>query len=234
MTLALIAALPAELRPLTRGWQRRDTSQGPIFLGHIGDLDAVAACAGMGAAAVTRACERVLALENRAAGNIDTLVSIGFAGSLSCGLRPPDAASVREVIDAATGERFPTDHPTGDLPAHRLITLDHVAGPREKSSLALQYQAVLVDMEAATVARLARARSLRFLCVKAVTDAPSDKLPDFSPFITADGQLRIPSLLVWALVHPQSWSPLRRLARNSARAAAELANFLPRCLAPPR
>lgn len=234
MTLALIAALPAELRPLTRGWQRRDTPQGPIFLGRIGDHESVAACAGMGAAAVTRACERVLALENRGAIPIDTLVSIGFAGSLSCGLRPPDATSVREVIDAVTGEHFPTDHALGDLPAHRLITLDHVAGSSEKSSLALQYQAVLVDMEAATVARLARARGLRFLCVKAITDAPSDHLPDFSPFITADGQLRIPALVAWALVHPQSWASLRRLARNSARAATELANSLPHCLVPPR
>ena len=218
MTIALIAALPAELKPLVVGWERRNG----VYHGRLGDRDAAAACAGMGAAAATRACASVLAT-----GPIDTFISVGYAGSLSCGLQTGSAYAVREVIDAATGERFLCDYPQGQ----RLITLSSIAGPDEKRQLALKYQAVMVDMEAAAVARFARARNLGFCAFKSVTDGPSDKLPDFARFTGADGQLRLPALLAWAAVHPGSWSALRHLARNSNVAAQQLAFFVPRCLA---
>lgn len=216
MTLALIAAFPGELRPLVRGWTR----SGPLFSGRIGPRDAVAIAAGMGAAAATRACEALLARHP------DTLVSIGFAGSLSCGLRPPDAVPVREVIDARTGERFLTDSSPGDPAGQRLVTLDRVADPAEKRRLAETHQAALVDMEAAAVARFARHHHLRFLCFKAVTDGPNDRLPDFNRFTRPDGQLRTPALIAYAALHPLSWSPLRRLGRNSHLASRRLAILL--------
>ncbi len=211
--IGIIAAFHSELKPLVRGWQRR----GPLWLGRIGRCEAVAACGGMGSAAAARAGEQILA-----SGPVDTLVSIGFAGSLSCGLKPPEACAVREVVDAATGERFPTP----DADGQRLITLGHIAGPAEKRRLAEQYQAVLVDMEAAAVARLARRHSLRFFCFKAVTDGPNDQLPDFNRFTGGDGRLRLPALLLHSLTHPRTWPPLLRLARSSSAAAAELTPFL--------
>jgi adenosylhomocysteine nucleosidase len=225
-TIAIVAALPSEIAPLIRGWSR----SGSVFQGRIGDRDIFAATAGMGPAAVTRACEAAHA----AAPSIDTLISVGYAGSLSCGLRPPDACAIREVIDAGTGERFPADllaSPDPDaIKPQRLVTFDRVADPAEKRRLAEQHQATLVDMEAAAVARFARTHHLRFLCFKAVTDGPNDRLPDFNRFTTPGGQLRIPSLVAWALVHPGSWGPLRRLGQNSRLAARELSNFLSRSL----
>jgi adenosylhomocysteine nucleosidase len=230
-SLALIAALPAELKPLlvvgsARGWQKR----GPLFHGRIGSTEAVAIAAGMGAAAATHACAAILA-----AGSIDTLVSVGYAGSASCGLTPPQACAVREVIDAATGECFATDLPTapapGQLKPQRLITLDRVASPDEKRRLAAQHQAVLVDMEAAAVARFARDHNLRFLCFKAVTDGANDKLPDFNRFTGADGQLRMPAFLAYLARHPQYWGAVRTLASNSRAASRELANLVHRFFA---
>ncbi|MGB6131861.1 MAG: hypothetical protein WBG54_08775 [Acidobacteriaceae bacterium] len=224
--IGIVAAFHSELRPVVRGWERR----GSVWLGRIGPVEVRAACAGMGSAAVTRACDQIIGCPTSARGSqpweqpIDTLVSVGFAGSLSCGLKPPEACAVREVIDAATGERFPTLDPDGQ----RLITLDHVADPLEKRRLAEKFQAVLVDMEAAAVARFARSHSLGFSCVKAVTDGPNDQLPDFNRFTGPDGQLRLPALILHALTHPQTWSPLRRLARNSSAAAEELAVFMSR------
>jgi adenosylhomocysteine nucleosidase len=215
--IGMVAALPGELKPLVRGWQRR----GPVFVGRIGDSEIVAACAGMGADAVTRACEQVLA-----SGSIDALASVGWAGSLSCGLKPPEAVAVREVIDARSGERFST----ADAQGQRLITIDHVVAAPEKRSLAMQYQAALVDMEAAAVARCARVGNLPFLCFKAVSDGPNDNLPDFNLFTGADGQLRMPALVAWALLHPQYWAAFGRLGKNSRLAAEELAKLSTRCL----
>ena len=216
--IGLVAALPGELAPLVRGWQKR----GRLRLGRIGNHEAVATCAGMGAAAATRACQSLL----DAGGPVDTLVSLGYAGSLSCAIKPPQACSIREVIEAGSGERF-AGNPEGEL----LVTLDRVAGPAEKRQLAERHQAVLVDMEAAAVARFARAHGLRFLCFKAVSDGPTDKLPDFNRFTGSDGQLRIPALAFWAATHPHSWSAFWRLGNNSHRAAAELAILVSRSLA---
>lgn len=224
--IGIVAAFHSELKPLVRGWERH----GSLWLGRLGPVEVRAACAGMGSAAATRACRQVIECPTSARDSqtweepIDTLVSMGFAGSLSCGLKPPEACAVREVVDAASGERFATDSSDGQ----RLVTLDHVADPAEKRRLAEQYQAVLVDMEAAAVARFARGRGLRFLCFKAVTDGPNDLLPDFSRFTSPDGQLRLPALLLHAFAHPRTWSPLRRLARNSRAAAHELTPFLSR------
>ncbi|MFZ0631515.1 MAG: hypothetical protein WAM56_09525 [Acidobacteriaceae bacterium] len=228
-TVAIVAALPSELQPLTRGWPRF----GGVLRGRIGGHTIVAAASGMGASAVTRACEAVLtAAPNDAP--IDTLISIGYAGSLSCGLRPPDACAIREVIDAATGERFPTellpDPSAAPIKPQRLVTRDRVADPQEKRRLAEQFQATLVDMEAAAVARFACSHNLRFLCYKAVTDGPNDLLPDFNRFTTSEGQLRMSSLIAWALVHPGSWGTLRRLGQDSRQAAQELSNFVSRIL----
>ncbi|HEX4039604.1 MAG TPA: hypothetical protein VHX37_16220 [Acidobacteriaceae bacterium] len=216
--IGIVAAFPGELKPLVRHWRRHDHT----FRGHIGSIQVAAACSGMGPAAVARAVEHVLA-----PGGVDTLVSIGWAGSLSCGLRAPEAVSVREVIDDASGERFPTASGEGQ----RLVTFDHVANQEEKRQLAEQYEATLVDMEAAAVARIARDRGLAFLCFKAVTDGPNDKLPDFNRFIGEQGQVHVPSLARWAALHPSHWGPMRRLGKNSRLAAQELANFLSRSLA---
>lgn len=221
--IGIVAAFPGEIKPLVHSWPRHDHT----FRGHIGSIQVAAACAGMGAAAVARACEHVLA-----PGGVDTLVSIGWAGSLSCGLRPPEAVSVREVIDDATGERFPTVPIEGEDQGQRLVTLGRVAGQDEKRALAEKYQATLVDMEAAAVARIARERGLAFLCFKAVTDGPNDKLPDFNRFIGEHGQIHVPSLARWAALHPSHWGPMRRLGKNSRLAAQELAHFVVRSLAP--
>ncbi|HSY00991.1 MAG TPA: hypothetical protein VK819_02520 [Acidobacteriaceae bacterium] len=216
--IAIVAALPAELKPLAQKWQHH----GPIFSGRLGCGDAVAACAGMGASAVTRACEQLLAT-----GPLDALVSIGWAGSLSCGLQVTSAYAIREVIDAATGEVFPTP----DADGQRLITLDHVADIREKRELAYKHQAVMVDMEAATVARLAQSHGLAFHCFKAVTDGPNDNLPDFNRFTAPDGHLRMPAFLAYASVHPHYWGPLARLGKNSRLAANALSHFVHRFFA---
>lgn len=218
--IALIAALPSELRPLLHHWTRH----GKITTGHIGTLDAVAIAAGMGEAAVTRACEAVLASEP------DTLISLGYAGSLSCGLRAPDAVPVHEIIDARTGEIFEADPPPhpliNGLKARRLVTLDHVANPEEKRQLAEKHQATLVDMEAATVARFAKAHNLGFLCFKAVTDGPNDELPDFNRFTSPDGRLRTAAFAAYALFHPRYWRILGELEKNSHAAARHLADFV--------
>ncbi|HYK34457.1 hypothetical protein [Alloacidobacterium sp.] len=218
--VGIIAALPGELKPLIRGWQQRRS----LYFGRIGETECIAIAGGMGAEAAARACELVLAEDK-----LDALVSIGWAGALSCGLKPRTACAIYDVIDSATGERFVTDFPTGQ----RLLTLDHVACHDEKRELAEKYKAPLVDMEAATVARIAAARDLAFFCFKGISDGANDKLPNFNRFLGKDGQLRMPLFITYALLHPKYWPALRQLDTQSQAAARNLASIVTESLRRP-
>ena len=107
-----------------------------------------------------------------------------------------------------------------------LVTAPGVADAAEKQRLASTYQAGLVDMEAAGVARLAAMRGIPFYCVKGVSDGYSDKLPDFNRFISADGQFRLLRFVVFALFRPWRWPALMRMGENSTRAARAMAALL--------
>ena len=216
--IAIIAALPGELKPLVRGWTREKSN---IWTGSIAGHDAIAIAGGIGSSSATRAAEVALSQ-----GRPDALVSYGWAGALTCALKPPGAHSITEIIDNGTGRRFPTRSPHGT----RLVTFDRVARPYEKRHLAETHQSVLVDMEAAAVAGFAAENNIPFYCFKGISDAWDDILPDFSRFISADGRLRMPSFLAHAAFHPAYWGSLARIGRNSTAAAANLAGLLSKSL----
>jgi adenosylhomocysteine nucleosidase len=225
--IGIIAALPAELAPLIQDWPITDgVSTGQLQLPDGTTAAIHATAAGMGAAAATRAFAQLTA----AVLHLDAVVSYGWAGALTCAIKPPDAFQVSEVIDSRTGEHFPTASAPSLI---RLVTLDHVARDNEKRPLAERYQAVLVDMEAATIARLAHAHSIPFLCLKAISDGYTDILPDFNRFLDPQGQLRLPAFIAHALLRPRYWPPLVRLGKNSKQAAQKLAVALPACLTAP-
>jgi adenosylhomocysteine nucleosidase len=212
-----VAALPGELKPLVRGWSRGADG---VWRGRIGEAECFAAAEGMGAAAATRGLGRVVA----AAGSLDAVLSLGWAGALTAEVRAPEAFVVGEVIESRTGER------TWLGSGPRLVTAERFVPCAEKPLLAERYGAALVDMEAATVARLAAARGIGFLCVKAVSDDAAEELPDFSRFTGADGQLRMAAFLGHVMLRPRYWRALKLLGINSKRAAEGLAARVPECL----
>jgi len=219
--IGIVAALPGELKPLVSAWKKLDKN---VWTGVVAGHECMAVAGGMGADAATRACERIFA-----AGPVDELMSVGWAGALSCGLKPPEVCGVSEVVDTRTGERFLT----GQKEGCRLVTLDHVAGVAEKRRLAESYRAVMVDMEAATVGRLALARNVPFLCCKGISDAATDVLPDFSKFISSKGQLRMAAFLAHVALRPRYWRNLARMGSNSQRAAVALRGLIEEMLARP-
>ncbi len=219
--IGIVAALEGELKPLVSGWRRLD---GEAWSGVVAGCECMAVAAGMGVGAATRACERIFS-----AGRVDALMSVGWAGALSCGVKPPGAYEVREVVDTRTGERFFTGQEQG----LRLVTLDHVAGVAEKRRLAERYRAVLVDMEAATVARQAQLRKVVFLCCKGISDGATDVLPDFSRFISAEGQMRMGAFLAHIAVRPRYWKNLARMGMNGQKAAAGLVGLIEEVLTRP-
>ena len=214
---AFIAALPAELKSLVAGW-RHQRRNGVDLWHHRDDNLYVAACAGMGQDAATRAFAEV-----EADAPIDLVFSLGWAGALRSGTAPGSAHNVAGVIDTRTGERFRCDAESGSL---WLVTSPTVAGEAEKLRLAETYAASLVDMEAAAIARLAAARGIPFYAIKGVSDSLNDPLPDFNPFLAPNGRLRTARFTLYALLHPRYWPALARMGENSKKAARAIRDVL--------
>ena len=222
--IGIIAAMPGELKPLVQGWKQLRASHGEAaWQGTIDSTVCIAVCAGMGKQAAERACG--IAAEDAP---LNALVSVGWAGALSCGMQPGSAYVMNEVVDAATGEEFATSSPPRErnAPPLKLVTVDHVAHAEEKRRLGTQYQAVLVDMEAATVARLARRQGIAFYCLKAVSDVAGEILPDFSRYTDNQGQLQLAALLAHVAIRPRYWPGLARMGKNGRSGAVAIAAAL--------
>jgi adenosylhomocysteine nucleosidase len=222
--IGIIAAMPGELKPLVQGWKQLRASHGEAaWQGTMESTTCIAVCAGMGKEAAARAC--ALAAQQ---GPLDALVSIGWAGGLSCGMQPGSAYVVNEVVDGVTGESFPTSFPSHqeNIVALKLVSIDHVAQAAEKRRLAETFRAVMVDMEAVTVARIARHQGLGFYCLKAVSDVATETLPDFSAYTDNLGQLRLPALLAHVAIRPRFWPGLARIGQNGRKGAIAIAAAL--------
>jgi adenosylhomocysteine nucleosidase len=238
--VAIIAAMPAELKPLVRGWkhERREIpNAGAVHVWRHENGEWIAACAGAGQQAATRAFA-----EAEKDGPLTSAISIGWVGALSAIYAPGRAYRVSGVIDSLTGERFVVQERELGLQAHPsdknkdvarvghpelwLVTSPIVADGAEKQRLASAYKAALVDMEAAAVARLADMRGIPFSCYKGVSDGFSEDLLDFNRFISRDGQFQMGRLLLYVLPRPWHWPALIRMGENGRKASQSIRELL--------
>ncbi len=222
MRIGIIAALPGELKPLVKGWERLPIVKGSgirMWQTQIAGADVVAVCAGMGSAAARRAFTAAEFL-----GPLDAVYSVGWAGATDQQFVPEACYVVSQVIDAQTGERF--ECALQSQSRLRLVTAPHVANAMEKQRLWRSYEAGMVDMEAVAVARLAQMREIPFSCVKAISDEHSADLPDLNPFIDAQGQMKMGAFLGYIALHPRYLPALVSLGMHSAVASKHLAKAL--------
>ena len=213
MRIGIIAALPGELKPLVRGWESRKAGNGTRAWTRRADGDEwIAACSGMGADAARRAFA-----EAEADGKLEMVLSVGWAGAVIPELQPGEVRALSVIVDAQTGERF---HLTDGPRSLAVVTLAQVADAEEKLRVRNSYpNAAMVDMEAATIARLAQMRGIPVACIKGVSDGASSKLPDLSPFVDSMGRLRMGPLLCSVALRPVQWPMLAQLGRDSSKAA---------------
>ena len=216
--VAIIAAMPGELKPLVRGWPH--STRGNIHFWGLRNEEEewIVACAGAGLDSATRAFAGI-----EDGGPIDLVLSIGWAGALTAECKAGEAYNMAGVYDARTGERFNCDAGAG---SQWLVTSPRVADQAEKRRLAGTYKAALVDMEAVGIARLATMRGIPFYCIKGVSDSLEDKLPDFNRFIDTGGQFQTPKFVLFALLRPWIWPALIQMGENSKKASQSIAERL--------
>ena len=216
--VAIIAAMPGELKPLVEGWPHSTRNGIHFWAQRTREEEWIAACAGVGQTAATRA---FAAIED--GGPIDLVFSVGWAGALRAQIAAGTAYNLAGVIDIRTGERFYCEAGAGGL---WLVTSPRVAGRDEKRRMAATYDAALVDMEASAVARMAAMRDIPFYAIKGVSDGLNDRLPDFDPFLRPDGGFRLLSFALLSLLRPWYWPALIRMGENSRRASRNIENAL--------
>jgi adenosylhomocysteine nucleosidase len=222
---AIVAAMPGELKPLVRGWRHEKRNRVHLWRWSAGQTEWVAACAGVGQNAAVRALKEI-----ERDGPVASIFSVGWAGALRDDREPGKAYRVRGVVDLPTNTRLATSPIAATAgnsktagPDIWLATATKVVTQAEKQYIAISYYADLVDMEAIAIARVAKARGVAFHCIKGVSDGAEDKLPDFNPFLTADGRFKQARFIVFALFHPRYWQALKQMGENSKKAAENIA-----------
>lgn len=217
--IAIIAALPRELRTLVAGWpaHRPSASDGcDIFESE----HAIAVCAGMGASRARYAAQ--VAAD---AGPLSMMISAGYAGALDRLVARGTVHWAAYVLDGETGDRYDTaDAGPG------LLTVDRVLSADAKAAAGRTFGAGMVDMEAAAVAGAARGLNVPFRAVKAITDAVGDGLPDISAFVGPQGQFLERAYVAHLLTRPWLLPQAIQMGRRSAVCSRLLAQELEKAI----
>jgi adenosylhomocysteine nucleosidase len=235
----VVFALDREARPFCREFRPQQRFPGaPCWARFCGPawLSVLVLETGIGATRARKAMEWLLSrpvLEN-VPYRPKVVLSAGFSGALQPGLAVGDIVLATEVIDTE-GERWRATWP-GELPAGewqppirrgRVLTASHLVGdPVQKRALGEKHEAVAVDMESATLARLCSKQGIPFGCVRAISDDMDTPLSPKLVSVLAGGRVAYGRLLWSMLTSPRLVGELWRLARQTRFAAEQLGRAL--------
>jgi adenosylhomocysteine nucleosidase len=247
--IVLLAALPDEISGLRRQMHLASRAvpglRRPAYTGLYHGRPVLVARTGMGRERAEAGLAALLARYRVAA-----VISIGFSGALDGSLAVgdlvlPTELSVTTPLPAGT-EVAPGDtevapsvlRPDRDLlhaaaealrptllrvvSGPTVTTLDIATTPAERQRLASQTGAVAVDMESYWLAKMASARDLPFLALRAISDTQDDRLLPFDQLADAYGETSLPRLVAYLLRKPGSLAAVVSLARNAGRARRAL------------
>lgn len=219
--IAVIAALERELHPFVQGWRRRPLDHaGKTFCCFESD-ELIAVAGGIGCRRAEVAARAVMEqFQPR------MLVSAGLAGALIRSLKVGSIVTPNVIVDASTGTEYRCQAGGDVVGGGVLVSAGEVADHEAKARLAERFHALVVDMEAAGVARVAAEENTGYRCVKAISDEFEAAMPPLNRFVYPEGDFQTRQFAAWAVLHPRHWAATLRLARNSARATRSLADWL--------
>lgn len=217
--VAVIAAMERELYPLVEGWTRTSFQHAGQVFRCFENGESMALAGGIGGRCAERAARAVV--ETR---HPQTLISAGLAGALIRGLKAGSVIHPDLIVDAASGSEYcrAGSSPAGEV----LVSSGEVADPESKEQLATRFRAVVVDMEAAGVAKVAMELKVGFHCVKAISDEYDFVLPPLNSFVDSEGRFQVVRFAIWAALRPWRWLATLRLARNTSLATQTLSDWL--------
>ena len=223
---AIIAAMERELAPLVKGWKKGELSFGERKFIFFENKNVVSVVSGIG-------CQNAVLAAKAAVEQFhpSTLMSVGLAGALIRSLKVGNIFTPNVVVDAADGAEYRCSADSARISGGVLVSAKEIAGAEAKQKLVQGFHALVVDMEAAGVAKIAQEANIDFRCVKAISDEADFAMPPMARFIDADGNFQAAKFAAWAAVRPWQWPRIARLARNSGKATRVLCNWLAKNLA---
>ena len=210
--VAIVAAMEREIAPLVDGW---DMILGPRY--HYYERgNVIVVCGGIGQACARDAAETVMTFRQPT-----VLISAGLAGSLLESVPVGSVVFPTKVLRTEDEQTFTIDGGEGTL-----VSVQSVAGLDAKRELAEKYSAIAVDMEAAAVAEVAKARGVRCVAVKAISDDLTSELPPMNRFIDDKGEFHTARFAIHAALRPGLWPQIAKLRRDSEKAIKALCETL--------
>jgi len=215
-----------ELAPLVRGWKRAILTSGDKKLTLFESDGVLAVIAGIGCKNAEKAARAVVAQYRPA-----LLISMGLAGALIRSLKAGSVFTPSVVVDAADGAEYRCVADGNHVSGGVLVSAGEITGAEAKRELVTRFHGLVVDMEAAGVAKVAQQEQIGFRCVKAISDEADFAMPPMAKFVASDGSFQSGRFAAWAVVRPWQWSKVAALASNSRQATVALCDRLRKDLA---
>jgi adenosylhomocysteine nucleosidase len=215
--LALICAMPMELRPLKKKLSLRKTKieDLTVHVGRIGDRQVVAIVTGMGTKLARAGTERLLDTVA-----VDEVVVVGITGAVDDDTPIGALINPEVVVDSATGAEYRPAPKGGRSPEGKMWTTDEVT--TDLGFLAeLRAQGVVsLDMETAAIAASCQARRIPWSVFRAISDRATDGSinEDVFQLSNQNGTPNLTAVARYFLKHPTHVVRIARLARGSALA----------------
>jgi adenosylhomocysteine nucleosidase len=224
--IAIIAAMEREIAPLVRGWQRGTLLSGERKFVLFERDGVVAVVSGIGCKNAELAARAVV--EQR---RPSLLISVGLAGALIRSLKVGSVFTPNVVVDVADGAEYRCAADGNHVSGGVLVSAAEIVGAEAKRELVNRFHGLVVDMEAAGVAKVAQKEHIGFRCVKAISDEADFAMPPMQKFLNAAGEFQSGKFALWAALRPWQWPRIAALARNSRRAISALSDRLQKDLA---
>jgi adenosylhomocysteine nucleosidase len=218
---AIVVALEREIRPLVKRWPRSGIPSVRPTLSIFQNGDVIAVAGGIGSRQAEWVARQVVEQYQP-----KTLISAGLAGALIRSLKAGSVVTPNVVVDAATGAEYRCNMSAEVGGGGVLVSAREIAGQDSKLGLVDRFHGLLVDMEAAGVARVAEEFNIGFRCVKAISDELDFVMPPLNRFVDSQGNFSTRAFFGWAAVRPKHWLSVVRLSRNSRRAIHALCDWL--------
>jgi adenosylhomocysteine nucleosidase len=162
------------------------------------------------------------------------VLGAGFAGALRSELKIGDVLIADEVTDSARqtwSTTWPGETGPMKLQPHwhrgRLFTAESIVGrPKEKKRLGLDHDALAVDMESAAIAKACAGAGIPFGCVRAISDEADTPVSPQIVKLLIEERISLLRVIGTALRRPALLPEFRRLAGDTRKAAARLAETL--------
>jgi adenosylhomocysteine nucleosidase len=217
--IALICAMPMELRPLVKRLRLRRTRAGSegVYAGSANGRPVLATATGMGTELAASGTERLLA-----AVEVGHVIVFGIAGAVDDATALGTVIRPRTVIDGATGATYVPAQLTQTAARGTIWTTDElITDPAVVSGLRSR-GVVALDMETAAIAAVCERRGLGWSVFRVISDRAADGIVTDEVFRLSkqDGSPDMAAVARYFIRQPWHVGRMARLAASARRATA--------------